>query len=535
MKIRSVSSNMPGFRKVTFNKKLNAIVGDSQKKGDARSHNLGKTTIIRIIQFVLFNGSKEFADQLFKKNSELEFYVEVDDGDTTKLYTRDFKRRKRGEQKSIETEVDYEYFIRLQNEFDLDSPFKKEKYKGPDITWKPKLIGLLGFDEKLLYDKLSLSAKVKELESAISFIRKSGLKSQINQTKIGELEVERKNLLDNLSELNLLAVDNTNVSEIVRRIDVEMSSLEVELYVLRKEEVKIERSIRSLDSRMFNYDRIESIYNDANIFFSDSLKKNLEELKLFYDAVNANRRSTLTRLKDEGNRRITEISNNLDSLEAERNSKVKVLVIPESQEKYKSIMEQVLEIEKSIFLLKRDVLEENIEEMEKELNLLKTDVIKASAKLAENIDDNKRMFDEICSIYSFIMAKAVNIDARIEIVKRSTGNVDLEIKSFRGLTETKELKGATAKRISSAAVDVAIRAIQNIDHGFIIQDGVIDEVDVNTAVKYIECIKDLVNKHDFQYIFTAIKDKLPKNIEQTDIAIELNDYTERGLLCGTRY
>lgn len=535
MKIKSVSSNMPGFRAVQFNDRFNAIVGDSQKKGDARAHNLGKTTIIRIIQFVLFNGSKDFADQLVSRNNELEFSVLIDDGGVQQTYSRDFKRRKRGEAKTIETEVDYEYFIRFQNEFDLDSPFKKEKFRGKDITWKPKLIGLLGFDEKLLYNKLSINAKVTELGNAIGYIRKTGLKVQQNRVKIEELEVERKLIREHLSTLNLLTIDDANSKDIVERIDNEMSGLEIELYVLKKELNKIELSIKSLDSRLFNYEKIEAVFNDAHVYFSESLKRNLNDLKVFYDAVNKNRKQTLGRLKLENGHKIAEIHLKLESLEAERNLKLKSLVVPESQEKYKSAMDQLLEIEKQIFLLKRDVFEENVEEMEKELDKLKTEAIKVSARLAENIDNNKRMFDEICGIYTNIMKASVNIDAKIEIIKRSTGNIDLEPKSYRGVTETKELKGATAKRISAAAVDIAIRAVQNADHGFIIQDGVIDEVDSNTATQFVACIKDLVKRYDFQYVLTAIKDKLPGNISESDIVIELNDYNNSGLLCGIRY
>ena len=133
------------------------------------------------------------------------------------------------------------------------------------------------------------------------------------------------------------------------------------------------------------------------------------------------------------------------------------------------------------------------------------------------------------------MKEVMNIDAEIFIEKKSTGNVDLLLKSYRNSTETEELKGDTAKRISSAAIDIAIRSIQNEDQGFIIQDGVIDDVDSNTAKQFVKVVKTLAVKYGFQYILTALKDRLPDSINENDIIIELNDYTDDGLLFGFRY
>ena len=53
--------------------------------------------------------------------------------------------------------------------------------------------------------------------------------------------------------------------------------------------------------------------------------------------------------------------------------------------------------------------------------------------------------------------------------------------------------------------------------------------------EFINKIKELINKYDFQYITTALREKLPDNIPERDIVIELNDSSDEGLLFGFKF
>jgi uncharacterized protein YydD (DUF2326 family) len=535
MKIKRISSNYDNFRTVKFNDDFSVIVGDSQKNKDARSHNLGKTTIIRIIRFVLFNDSKSFFDKIAIEKRDLQFDILLQDNDHDIFLSRNMAKRKKNDKKELETIVDYEYFIRFQNEFDLESPFKKEKYRGADVTWKPRLIGLLGFNKELLYEKLVANNEVKELENAIKVIQNTKVSFEKNNQRIEALAAEKKELELALNDLNMLKAEQNNISSVVNDLDIQINIKEIELFHLQKEDVKISHSLEALKTNQFDISEIESIYNDAEIFFSDALQKNINDLKEFYIKVSQNRKDILSSLHDENHEKKKKIISELDRLNNEKTIKLQSVILPDSIAKYKQISTQIIQIEQELFMLKRDVITENLDELKEQLSLKKTESFKLSAKVAEEIDKNRTKFEEICSIYSKIVKETVNIDSKIEIVKRNTGNIDLVLKSFRNNSETDELKGATAKKISSAAVDIAIRAVQNEDKGFIIQDGVIDEIDSNAALKFVSVVKSLVEKYHFQYIMTAIKDKLPANINEMDIIIELNDYNDSGLLFGRRY
>ena len=45
----------------------------------------------------------------------------------------------------------------------------------------------------------------------------------------------------------------------------------------------------------------------------------------------------------------------------------------------------------------------------------------------------------------------------------------------------------------------------------------------------------MVNQYHFQYIMTALKEKLPNNVTPDDIRIIFNDKSEQGLLMGFSY
>ena len=155
--------------------------------------------------------------------------------------------------------------------------------------------------------------------------------------------------------------------------------------------------------------------------------------------------------------------------------------------------------------------------------------------LARNIDESRKKFEEINKIYKEIMQKVLKIDAEIKLEKNKTGNISINVKSYKNGIETDELKGDTAKKISAAAIDLAIRCVRNEDNGFIAQDSVIDNIDKNGAKEFINIVKELSKKYKFQYIMTALKEHLTDNILDEDIIIELNDNSEDGLLMGFKY
>ena len=75
MKIKKISSTLSSFRTINFNEKFNIIVGNPSISRDGVPHNLGKTTILKLLKFVCFNGSKDFLSSVIENKPNISFSV----------------------------------------------------------------------------------------------------------------------------------------------------------------------------------------------------------------------------------------------------------------------------------------------------------------------------------------------------------------------------------------------------------------------------------------------------------------------------
>lgn len=191
MRLKQLYSNLKTFRHITFNNDFSIIVGSSLKKSDT-SHNLGKTTVLKLLNYVLFNGSGTFLRHVKQKYPNTVFSIDYVENNNSKSFSRGFGRRKNNEPKEIETEIDYNFFIRTQDELDTDNGFIKPSYKGKEINWKPKLTAILGFDYELMTKKLQLMGDCNQLTSAIQALRNIQSNQLEKEKKIDALKEEKK-------------------------------------------------------------------------------------------------------------------------------------------------------------------------------------------------------------------------------------------------------------------------------------------------------------------------------------------------------
>ena len=214
MKLSQLYANK-SFKTIVFNNGLNLVLAKVTKKLDLNkdSHNLGKTTLIAVIDFMLLKEVKE--EHIFKsyqdKFSGYVFYLEIllNNGEyltikrgvdaPTKV---SFKLTKTSENLLYEEVWDKQnisfekagvalneylafdilkawpyrksvtYFLRSQK--DYNDVFQLSKFsKGKDIDWKPFMFDLLGFDGSLLIEKYETDNKITEQKNfeAISKLR----------------------------------------------------------------------------------------------------------------------------------------------------------------------------------------------------------------------------------------------------------------------------------------------------------------------------------------------------------------------------
>lgn len=208
MKISKIYSSNIKFKEIDFNDGFNIILGKvtNKKNLNSDSHNLGKSTLIDLIDFMFLKEIKKghFLKDNIDKFENYTFFMELKKSENNfitikrnvKTNTKiSLKLHKKGKQDfRYETDWDYKelplttpdtsknpkdilnrywgfnevlpynyrqflnYFLRTQ--YDYDEVFKLSKFRGADSTWKPAIADLFGLDGELLKEKYRLDSEI---------------------------------------------------------------------------------------------------------------------------------------------------------------------------------------------------------------------------------------------------------------------------------------------------------------------------------------------------------------------------------------
>ena len=334
MKIVSLKSDISTFKDIEFNESFSVITGESKKKESSRSHNLGKTTTVKIIEFVLFSGSGGFLKKIKEKFPDTNFTVEYKDKNGKKYsFSRDFHRRERGSIKEVYTSVEYEYFIRYQDEFDLENGFRKPSFRGADINWKPRLIGLLGFNEDYLSEKLTLNREIKDLENIIKTIKNAKIRFESNRDEIVKLKEDKEIILKSINSLKFIETDNSDIDTIISDLDIRIYELKTKVYNFKKEISKIENSLERSSSYKVDSDDIERIFSEVDLYFGDQLKQDFSDLKQFYHNIYINRSKVLSKMLTDKRDSLIEIEKKMTEVDNQRSYRLNELSNNDSKKK----------------------------------------------------------------------------------------------------------------------------------------------------------------------------------------------------------
>ena len=200
MKIRRISSEIPSFRTVEFNKNFSIVLGVAKSRGEGKSHNLGKTTLIELIDHILFGSRDSERIKAIKENfPDPVFTVELRVGSETRKIVADYSKKKKAAF-STEIKQSYEYFIRFQD--DYKDEFRKVSIRGKDLSWKPLLLRLMGFNERPLVEKYEIESTIQDYDKFIQIAASSGMKREGRAEEIARLEARRTELISAIANLN---------------------------------------------------------------------------------------------------------------------------------------------------------------------------------------------------------------------------------------------------------------------------------------------------------------------------------------------
>ncbi|MCU0468205.1 MAG: DUF2326 domain-containing protein [Arcicella sp.] len=584
MKLSKIYSNKPFQNTIFILEKggLNAIIGDAKDK-QSKQHNLGKSKLGELIDFLLLKGidSKFFfyKDSAKEKFKGYEFYLEIllnngkyltikrivdsntkisfklnDARSTDFIYYENFDTTlafdKAKEYLNDRLDFDFcksndesyrrlvNYSLRSQGDYEpkMKTIFQLRKFaKNKDKDWKPLLFSLLGFDGKVLKEKYELEENIKEDTKTIKSQEKDfGIKSEDKDAIVGKIqnvEIDRETLRGELESLNFYNQDKATIQNLVGSIEEEIAELNTKLYNTEYDIKKLNDSIRNEFS--FDIKKIKNIFDEVDLYFPDKLTKSYEQLIDFNHQITQERNSQIRQTLSEKLQEEKEISGKLIVLNKKREQFRELIQDTSLFKKYAIYQKKMIEIERELYKYQTqlDAIKEMEEKKEKIEEKQKHELQEVKDQLKEIVDNtaNCTLYMSIRKTFSEIVKRVLNENALIKISPNSNYNIEFD----PDFPNSAKDEGATYYKILCVAFDLAIliNYREQSHFRFVYHDDVISGDDNGVKSRLIEVVREICEKYNIQYIFSAIKDNIPQSQDiSQNIILELNDKDDNGKL-----
>lgn len=578
MKISKIYSNK-NFKNIEFNEKFNAIVAfiESDKKED--THNLGKTSLIRVIDFLLLSNFEKSTDKLLGNDIFIgqEFYGELKLNNGKYLLIKrsintptkiSFKLND-SKLNNFELDIDWDeeltlkkakarlneyldfnilpnwdyrksitYFLRSQQDY-LDV-FKLNKFKGKHKDWKPFVFDLLGFEGKLILEKLEIEEEIDLLKGKVKTLK---LEAQIDTSEKdrleGLLEIKRNELFEVrtlIDRFNFFKEDIRTNKELVEEIDVQLQAFNTDRYRISYEINKIESSLSDIIDDIDNK-TISNLFEEVNLYYPQQLKKEYNDLINFQKSLTIERKKylleTLTELKKE----YLDLNTKIKEIENQKGELLSLLTQKDSYQKFKEYQKKTISLEVEV-----ERIDDKIQAIDNSL-IIENDITEKKESIASHILALKEALTErkhssINKIFNSIIKEILDTNALISLKLNNQGNIEFnaDYQNKVDLLNTSESQGTTYKKLLCVAFDLSllVNFSDKSFYKFVYHDGVLEGLDDRIKIRYIKLVKELCEKYDLQYIITLIDSDLPKDmpdlIENEDICLRLNDKNNNGKL-----
>ena len=578
MKISKIYSNK-NFKNIEFNENFNAIVAfiESDKKED--THNLGKTSLIRVIDFLLLSSFDKNTDKLLGNDIFIgqEFYGEL------KLNSGKYLLIKRSintptkisfklndsKLNNFELDINWDeeltlkkakarlneflnfnilpnwdyrksitYFLRSQQDY-LDV-FKLNKFKGKHKDWKPFVFDLLGFNGKLILEKLEIEEEIDILKGKVKTLK---LEAQIDTSEKdrleGLLEIKKNELFEVrtlIDRFNFFKEDILTNKKLVEEIDVQLQAFNTDRYRISFEINKIESSLSDINDDIDNK-TISDLFEEVNLYYPQQLKKEYNDLINFQKSLTIERKKylleTLTELKKE----YLDLNIKIREIENQKGELLSLLTQKDSYKKFKEYQRKTVSLEVEV-----ERIDDKIQAIDNSL-IIENDIAEKKESIANYVLALKdalseRKHSNINKIFNSIIKEILDTNALISLKLNNQGNIEFnaDYQNKVDLLNTSESQGTTYKKLLCVAFDLSllVNFSDKSFYKFVYHDGVLEGLDDRIKIRYIKLVKELCEKYDLQYIITLIDSDLPKEkpniIEKNDICLRLNDKDNKGKL-----
>lgn len=580
MKLVKIFANK-NFKNIEFEPEFNVVIAtifEKQEKKD--THNLGKTSLIHVINFILlgsfnkkifgnkiFNGVVFYGELALNNGSYLIIKREIETNTKISFKISDTKikgflipknwddenmafdkaRKKLNEHLGFDVVPSYDYrksityFLRTQQDY-LDV-YKLDKFKGKHIDWKPFVFELLGYDSNLIIKKLSLEEDIDKKKEIIRILKDEARINVNDRDKLAGLldikEEEVNEARSTIDKFNFFQQDQYINKELIESLDNQIQILSTDRYRIAYDINKIEKSLANI-SEQINIEELQKLHNEAQLLFPVELKKEFSDLLKFNEAISRDRKRYLSENLQTLKAELISVNREIKILELEKSEKLSFLTEKDSYIKFKEYQKNLSKIEAEVERIKDKIVavDQSIE-LEKEISKIQQDVEKSVNEIREAV--NKRKHADINRIFNSIITDILGANALISIVQNKQGNIEYsaDYQNPSDLNTTSEAHGTTYKKLLCMAFDLSLLIHYSNDSffRFVYHDGILEGLDNRIKIRLLNIVKEICRDYNLQYILSLIDSDIPTEefgmkykFLESEICLELNDKDDSGKL-----
>jgi uncharacterized protein YydD (DUF2326 family) len=576
------------FNPIEFNEGLNVIYAKVTRPKDTTkdSHNLGKTLLIHLIDFLLL---KEFGRGHFLYDNKsifdkYTFFLELrtNKGSYITIRREVAKNSKICLQTHNEVHQDYSqvlpeqwehaelplgkakdvlnslldlsdifpweyrkgcgYFLRTQN--DYQDVFQLSRFAiGKHSEWKPFMAKLLGFDHTPIEKKYEIDEQILGKQQLRESSKDIVDTEDYDRIK-GTLEIKRTEVLQAQQEIekfNFYKEDMRYNTELVEKVEDEISELNERLYTIDYELNKLREALKV--NVKFDLEKVQSVFKEAHIIFPESLRKSYEQLVDFNRRLSTDRGARLAERVEELSEEHAGIARKLQQLNQRRSDILSVVQDTDSLRKFRKLQKTLVSRETEIARLetilehldKVTSIDKNIRELSKE----RDGHVEATETM---IRKGNPLYQTVRDKFNNIIKAILNLPAVISINTNKEGNIEFQaniLKSESSSITTSEDKGTSYRRLLCCAFDISLLYAHRKGsfYRFVYHDGVFEGLDNRKKVLLLKVVRELCEQERMQYILTVIDSDIPRDIfdkpipfAQNEIMLNLFEGEDKGRL-----
>lgn len=571
MKITKIYANKSQFTPITFRDGFNVIYGDvvakpSRVEGKPHEHNIGKTSLVRLIDFMLLKKvskksifvkhEKKLSDWIFfmeiKLNSGKYITIKRGIAQNTKISfkehyseNQDFTKEKEWDHidLSLHSQLDdvnptkilndylafdvlpdygyraaLGYFLRDQDSY--RQVFEIEKFaKSVHSDWKPMLFELLGFDPRNMIEKYGLDSNKKDDERYIARLQLDQESDEVYRIRaaIEAKKRDRDEVKEKADSFNFFEQEQGINIELVQETEAEIASLNKKEYRLNYEIEQIQESLDSATNAPVDFEEIKKLFEESQIYFSESLSESYESVIHFSEQITSERNKYLLNELKNIQEEAKTIKKRLSALNQSRAEALSLLGEKDTFVKYKAYQKEFVRIEAEIAKYEAQLQNaETIENYTASLERTKDEIKHTSDQLKEQLDEGSEDYTGIAALFQSLFKVIMGYTALLIVQPNSSGNIDFDTSV---LDESQDLTGQgdghTANKALCASFVMAVLAhyAQNSFFKFTYLDGVLESWGNNPKESFLSLARTYTEQYDIQLIVSVIKSDIPVTFE----------------------